>query len=52
MLAFTEGDYLGSSWKEVFACISRLSRLEQYGVGAHLDEDFFTDSSSKHGSDE
>ena len=48
-VAFTEGDFLGAAWKEVFTCISRLSRLEQYGVGAHLDEDFFTDTNSKHG---
>ena len=48
-VAFTEGDYLGPSWKEVFTCISRLSRLDQYGVGGHLDEDFFTDANSKHG---
>jgi brefeldin A-inhibited guanine nucleotide-exchange protein len=44
-VAFTEGDFLGPSWKEVFTCISRLSRLEQFGeTGVHMDEDFFSDS--------
>ena len=40
-VAFTEGDYLENSWKEVFTCITRLSRLEQFSEGLHLDEDFF-----------
>ena len=43
-VAFTEGDYLTESWKEVFTCISRLSRLEQFSEGLHLDEDFFGNS--------
>ena len=46
-IAFTEGDYLTESWKEIFTCISRLSRLEQFSEGLHLDEDFFGQEDNK-----